>query len=307
MARPGRRLIAGAAVAAVLALPACGRSRALARGQTALDRGDDRAAARWLQAAVAEDPSDAEAWRDLARAHMRAGDPAAAAVAIDRAALLRPEAPDVVLLRGQIRMMQGDRDGALADARTVIERGRTAPQLEQAAVLLVRLGQADLALAAAGRAVELSGGAASAYGNLAVLAVELRRPRAAARALAAGRARHPGDVSLAQTQAAFFVATDRHAEAADVYRAILAHHPEPGLVHQALALLEHEAGHLDAAQAHADAAAEAFGDARPDVLYTRIVILRDRGKLDEARKALRHALARYPAHEELEALASTLR
>jgi tetratricopeptide (TPR) repeat protein len=297
-------LSAALAAALVLTLwaPGCARSGARVRGQTALDRGDDLAAARLLETAVAEDPDDVEAWRDLARAHMRAGRPAPAAVAIDRAAALDPRAPDIVLLRAQIRMMQGDRDGALVDARTVVARGRTAAQLEQTAVLLVRLGDADMALAAASRAVELSGGAASAYGNLAVLAVELRRPEAAERALSAGRARHPGDLGLAQTQAAFLVATGEHARAAEVYREILPRHPEPGLVHHALALLEHEAGRLEAAQRHADAAAEAFGDTRPDVLYTRIVILRDRGRTEEATRELRRARRRFPAHEELAAL-----
>lgn len=295
-----------AALGAVLLALACGRSSALVRGQTALDRGDDLAAARWLHDATTRDPNNAEAWRDLARAHMRAGRPSDALVAIDRAAALRPGAPDVVLLRGQIRMMSGDRPGARADAASVAVRGRTPAQLEQTAVLLVRLGEADLALAAASRAVELSGGAASAYGNLAVLAVEMRRPDAAERALAAGRARHPDDLGLAQTQAAFFVATRRPEEAATIYREILPRHPTPGLLHHALALLEHEAGRLEAAQAHADAAVAEFGDARPDVLYTRIVILRDRGRLQEARRELHRAIRRFPAHEELKALQAGL-
>lgn len=282
MARGMRTCRLARGVALTLALTACAHRRTAELGQAALDRGDDPTAARLLRRAVSEDPNDADAWRDLARAHLRAGEPEPAAVAVDRAAALLPDAPDIRLLRGQIRMNLGDRTGALTDARAVLATGRSAPLLEQAAVLLVRLGEADLALRAASRAVESSGGEASAYGNLAVLAVELRRPRVAERALATGRARHPDDVSLAQTQAAFFLSAGRRLEAAAVYREILPLHPEPGLVHHALALIEHEAGALDRAQAHADAAALALGESRPDVLYTRIVILRDRGEIEEA-------------------------
>jgi predicted Zn-dependent protease len=237
---------------------------------------------------------------------MRRAEIAAAAPAIDRAAALRPDDPTVVQLRGQIRMNGSDRDGAQTDATWMLAHGRTAAQLEQTAVLLVRLGRAHDALAAAARVVELTSGSPAAYGNLAVLAMQVREPAAAERALHDGRARHPDDIELAQTHAAFLLATHRPAQAREIYASLLPRHPQPGIIHQALALLAHEAGDLDAAQRHADAAVQALGDSRASVHYTRVVVLHDRGEREAAAQALERARRRFPADEDLQRLQAEL-
>ncbi len=280
----------------------CARVDPAALGAEALTRGDDAGAIRWLNEATDDHPDDADAWRNLARAHFRMGHVLEAARAIDEATRLTPDDPDVVLLRAQIRMNGGDREGAGKDATWMLAHGRTPSQLEQTAVLLVRIGRARQAVQAASQVVELTGGSASSYGNLAVLALELRQVDVADRALRDGRAAHPKDVTLAQTQAAFFLATDQPARARQVYEEILPAHPQPGLVHHALALLAHEAGDLESAQRHADAAVEVLGMSRPDVLYTQIVVYRDRGELEQAQRQLRKARRRFPAHEDLVAL-----
>jgi tetratricopeptide (TPR) repeat protein len=296
-------LAALAAPAAPAALVGCAaRLDDAELGAEALTRGDDAGAIRHLRDAVKDAPDNGRAWSDLARAHFRLAQIPEAALAIDQAARLRPEAPEVVLLRAQIRLNGGDRDGAQRDATWVLAHGDTPGQLQQTAVVLVRLGRAHDALAAASRVVELSSGSASSYGNLAVLALELRETKVAARALRDGRARHPHDVTLAQTQAAFFLATGDHAQARVIYEELIERHPNPGLLHHALALLAHEAGDLDDAQRHADAAVAALGQPRAEVVYTQIIVLRDRGRIEDAQRALARARRRFPAHEGLQEL-----
>lgn len=298
---PGRRGRWHATI--VLAMAAgCATADAAAQGRTELAQGDYAAARRSLTVAASHETEDPTLWRDLARAHLRAGAVADAQTAIDRAAALAPSDPAVVLLRGQIRMAAGDRPGALRDASYAAQRARAPRRLQETAILLLRLGQPDAALEAAGRAVERSGAEASAYTNLAVLAVEARRPAAARRALEQGRARHPTDVPLAEAHAAFLIQTGRLAEARGVYAKILPLHPRPGLVHQALALLAHGTGDLDAARRHAVAAVDALGAQRPAVHYTLVVVLRDRGERDEADRRLRRALRRFPHDPDLRRL-----
>ena len=296
------RLAGLALLVGALGATACATVDPAILGAEALARGDDAGAIRYLQDATAQTPDNPKAWRDLARAHFRMGHVLAAARAIDQATKLAPDDPDVVLLRAQIRMNGGDREGAGKDATWMLAHGRTPSQLEQTAVLLVRLGRAREAVQAASKVVELSGGSASSYGNRAVLALELRQVEVADRALREGRAAHPKDIKLAQTQAAFFLATQQLDRAREVYLQILPEHPQPGLIHQALALLAHEAGDLDDAQRHADAAVAALGMTRADVLYTQVVIYRDRGDLEAAQRQLRKARRRFPAHEDLAAL-----
>jgi Flp pilus assembly protein TadD len=293
------------AVALVLAT-GCAR-QAAELGREALARGDESEARRQLMRALDHAPEDPTLWRDLAKAHLRMGDPAGAALAIAEAAKRAPKDPSIVLLRGQIRVATGDRKGAAADARWVLGRLRHPGALEELAVLFVRLGDAPRALAAGRAAIEASGGAADAYTNLAVLAVELRDPKAAARAFAEGRERHPKNVALREAEAAFLVTRGDLRGALAAYQALLPLHRRPGLVHLGMALLAHELGDLDAALVHARAAVQLEGAERADVHYTHAVVLRDRGQVEEARRVVRRALERFAGDDDLARLDVELR
>lgn len=274
-------------------------------GRAALARGDTRQAVRHLEIALRSD-DDVALWLDLARAQQRAGNVDAAYDAIVEAAERSPEAPSVVLVRAQLRLARSDRQGALGDAVWLAGRLRDAGDLERLAIVLVRLGQADAALDAGRQAVERSGGTADAYANLAVLAVELRRLDLAAGTLREGRARHPRNVPLAETEAALLLTLGDLSAARTAYTDLLERHDRPGLIHLALALIEHELGSLDSALEHARAAVAAEGDSRADVHYTLCVVLHDLGRDPEARAHLRRASRRFSSHEGLQRLNATL-
>ncbi len=282
---------------ALLGVVACASDPAVL-GRAALARGDDREAARQLALAV-RGSDDAALWRDLARARQRAGDIDGAHAAIVEAAARAPEDPSIVLVRAQLRLAREDREGAAHDARWLLPRLHDAGSLERLAVVFVRLGDAGAALRAAGAAIEATDGAAASYVNLAVLATELRRFEAARDALQAGRARHPEDLTLLETEAAFLLAQGQLDAARDDYLALLPRHARPGLVHLALALVEHARGDHGAAVRHARAAVDAEGQVRSDVHYTLVVTLRDAGLDDEARTALRRAQRRFPGDDAL--------
>ncbi len=287
---------------AALLCAGCSHASAAERGRQALVRGDYPEARRQLVEATRKAPDDGTLWSDLARAHFRDGALPEARLAIARAIELLGETPGAVLLRAQIRMGQGDRVGARSDAHFVAARAERPRELEEVAILLLRLGDDDAALNAAREAVERSGGEAAAYTNLAVLAVEARRVDVARQAFADGRRRHPDDLPLAEAEAAFLVATGRFAEARTAYRGLLPVHPRPALVHQALALLAHGMGDLPDALEHSRQAVALVGHERADVHYTHVVVLRDLGRIDEAREALRKARRRFPGDEDLQRL-----
>ncbi len=292
----GARLLAG-----FLALAGCAHDP-VELGRAALARGDEAEAVRQFDRALARADSDPLVWRDLARAHQRLGHLGPARAAIDASIRLDADEPTVLLLRAQIRFAQGDRDGAAEDALRLLAAPLPTRAWSELAVLFARLGRADQALAAARTGVTRSGDAADAYVNLAVVATSVRRPREARNALAEGRRRHPRDVALRETEAALLVAGGQLREARTAYRDLLPLHPRPGLVHLALALVEHELGELTAATADAHAAVELEGEARADVHYTLIVVLRDAGDQRAAAAALRAARRRFPGDDALAAL-----
>ena len=296
---------AGLIVALVLAIGCAHDAREL--GEAALARGDDREAARQFERALDRGADDAILWRDLARARQRGGDLEGAHAAIVEAARRSPSDPSIVLVRAQVRFARDDREGASSDAKWLLGRLDDAGDLERLAVLFVRLGSADMALAAARRAIDRSGDAADAYGNFAVLAVELRRFDDAGKALREGRARHPRDVDLRETEAAFLLSRGDLARARAAYRDLLPLHARPGLVHLALALIEHELGDHEAALGDARAAVELEGKDRADVHYTLAVILIRMGRDEEARRTVNRSVRRFPDHEGLRGLAERLR
>lgn len=288
------------------AVGGCSAAHPYERGQEAMARGDHAEAVRQLTRATERDPDSAAAWRALARAHFRSGNLSRARLAIARSDELQPEMPQTILLRAQIQTNQGERSGAQLDASWVAQRTRDPRMLQEAAIVFARLGESEAALDAGWKAIRFSDGDPAAYANLGVLAVELRRLDQARRAFEAGHRAHPRDVGLGQAYAAFLMSTQQFARAREVYESLLPLHPRPGLVHLALALLTHQAGELTQALSHARAAVRAEGERRADVHYTLGIVLRDLGRLQEARDVLRRGRRRFPADAGLAQLADDL-
>jgi tetratricopeptide (TPR) repeat protein len=301
----GAAPLLSAVLLAALCSSACAPGHA-ARGRQALARGDHGLAIEELARATDEHPDDASLWRDLARAHMRAIEPQQAIEAIERAYAIDPGDAETALVRGQARLAVDRRDGALEDALFVLEHGTTARALQETAILLLRLHEADRAIAAGRRAIELSKHDPTAYANLAVLAAKAGRNDVAGQAFTEGRRIHPEHIGLAEAHAAWLIGRGEVEQARDVYRALLPVHPKPGLIHLAIALLSHSLGDLGDARVHSEAAVAAVGRERADVHYTHIVVLRDTGDLDEARAHLDAARRRFPGDSDLARLAASM-
>lgn len=291
---------------AVVCLGGCRPTSPADLGRAALARGDEAGAVRQLDRAIAGDPDDASLWRDLARAHQRAGNIERAHDAIVEAAARRPEDPSIVLIRAQLRIARSDREGAARDAAWLLGRFRDPGSCERLAVVFVRLGDGPRAVAAAREALELADGSADAHVNLAVIATQVRRLDVAAATLAEGRRRFPRHVELAQAQAALAVSRGDLDLARRTYIELLAIHTEPGLVHLALALIDHERGALPTALEHAQAAVTAVGTERVDVHYTLCIILIDLARLDDAEANLARAKRRFGRGAELDAVADRI-
>lgn len=301
----GRARVPALALVAGAWLLACAPGHA-EQGRRAMARGDHGTAIGQLELATREHPDDPSLWRDLARAHMRAIEPQQALAAIERAYAIDPTAPQTVLVRGQARLAVEQHDGAREDAMFVLEHARTARTLQETAILLLRLHEPDPAIAAARRAIELSKHDPTAYANLAVLAAKAGRNDVANEAFVEGRRIHPEHVGLAEAHAAWLIGAGQVAQARDIYRDLLAVHPEPGLIHLAIALLSHSLGEFEDARVHSEAAVAAVGRERADVHYTYVVVLRDVGDLDAARVHLDAARRRFPGDGDLAQLAASM-
>jgi len=275
------------------------------RGRAAISAGDERTAERELRGAVEIEQQNWELWRDLARAQFRLAKHDTALLSISRALSLAPQAADAMLLRGQIHLARGSRASALEDARHASSTLDRPSQLQECAILLLRLHELDSAMATAQRAVLLSGHDPDAYTNWAVLAAEAGAQRRVESIFAEGRRRHPNDAPLAQAEAAWLVDRGEFTRAKAAYNALLHVHSRPGLVHLALALLYHQEGALNSAHNHAWLAVSLEGHARADVHYTYIVILRDRSQSRAAAKQLKQAKRRFPHDAGLQRLAAT--
>jgi tetratricopeptide (TPR) repeat protein len=284
---------------------ACAQSHAT-QGRQAFGRGDYKLAARELTLAAEEQPDDPLVWRELARAHMRSIEPEKALAAVENACRLDPKDDESRLVRGQARMALEQKEAALEDARFVATHGKNPRVLQETAILLLRLHQEDEALAAARRAIERSRDDPTAYANLAVLATEVGRNDVAGQAFAEGRGIHPEHVGLAEAHAAWLVTRGELDQARKTYKDLLAAHPQPGLIHLAIALLSHALGDLDDALTHSSAAVSAEGKNRADVHYTHVVVLRDAGNTAAAREHLADAQRRFPADDDLARLAKDM-
>lgn len=89
---------------------------ALRDGEAALKRANYSAARNHLLAAVQAEPGNARAQRDLARSYVLLGDGVPAQGALERAAQAGAPASELHSLRAAAMLLQGDADGAIAEA-----------------------------------------------------------------------------------------------------------------------------------------------------------------------------------------------
>lgn len=114
--------------------------RALGRLQVA--RGEHRAAAQWLDRAVALDPRDLDTGLLLGESWLRAGDPRRAAQVFARLAAVAPNDPRPVIGLGWARLLAGDAAGAARTWRPVVRQGGDPGTLRRMIELYTRAGDA---------------------------------------------------------------------------------------------------------------------------------------------------------------------
>ena len=170
-----------------------------------------RGAVAAFQRAVEIDTAFADAWSELAAAHvdalrlggMRADDAEAARRAVNRAAALAPDAPDTRKARGRFaHIVQGNAAAALDEYRAAL---RSAPNridlLDAAASAEIDLGLWDEAVTHLEHAVRIDPQSAEAMGDLGATYTRLRRFGEARATLERARVLRPSSMSLAHSRA----------------------------------------------------------------------------------------------------------
>ncbi|MGA8717834.1 MAG: hypothetical protein WB557_07510, partial [Solirubrobacteraceae bacterium] len=99
-------------------------------GEEAFAGGDAQAAAQRFAEAAARRPGLSAAWNNLAVTAHHLGLPDAR-IYVEHALFVAPHDRDALLNRGAIRLADGDRVGAQADAASVIERDPEDPDARQ--------------------------------------------------------------------------------------------------------------------------------------------------------------------------------
>jgi TolB-like protein/tRNA A-37 threonylcarbamoyl transferase component Bud32/Tfp pilus assembly protein PilF len=170
-----------------------------------------RAAVAAFRRAVELDTAFADAWSELAVAHvdalrlggMRTDDADSARLAVDRAAALAPESPDTRKARGRFaHVVQGNAAAALGEYRAAL---RTTPNridlLDAAASAEIDLGFWDEAVADLEHAARIDPQSAEAIGDLGTTYARVRRFAEARATLERARALRPSSMSLAHSRA----------------------------------------------------------------------------------------------------------
>lgn len=129
--------------------------RLISQGQTRLARGDDRAALRLFDRALALKPDDPDWLRQRAAALTRLQQFELALRDLDRAAALRGDDPQIYDARGQLLTLAGRAEAALDDFRRALDLAPTADRHYHYGLTLSRLGRPGEALPHLERAVAL--------------------------------------------------------------------------------------------------------------------------------------------------------
>ena len=189
-----------------------------------------RGALAAFQRAVEIDTAFADAWAELAMAHldalrlggMRTDDAEAARRAVDRAVALAPESPGTRKARGRYaHIVQGNAAAALAEYRAGL---RMAPHridlLDAVATAEIDLGLWDEAVANLEHAVRMDPQSAEAMGDLGTTYARIRRHDEARATLDRARTLRPSSMSLAHARARLAAAEGDLDGIREVYRAM---------------------------------------------------------------------------------------
>jgi serine/threonine-protein kinase len=179
-----------------------------------------RGALSAFQRAVQLDPGFADAWAELAAAHV--DDAEAARRAVERAVTLAPESPGTRKARGRYaHVVQGNADAALAEYQAAL---RTAPNrsdlLDVAASAESDLGLWNEAVENLEHAARIDPQSAEVIGDLGAIYTRVRRYADARAALERARALRPSSMSLAHSRARLAASEGDLQAIREVYRSM---------------------------------------------------------------------------------------
>lgn len=204
--------------------------RALLRGKTFLERGDPAAAVEELKTATALLPANAQAWNYLGVACQRAGQPAEAAIAYQRALVLDRDLMEARYNLGSLWLEQN----RLAEAKTeftayTLRRSNAPEGWLQLGAAQLRAGDFIAAEKSFGTVLALSANNAEALNGLGLARLQRGRPREASQFFASAVQYHP-DYAPARLNLATVAQQDLHDVrlALQHYQAYLALDPRPG-------------------------------------------------------------------------------
>ncbi len=103
-----------------LVLLACGEDATIKRGKALLETGDTTAAIQQFEAALKQNPSNAEAYYQLGLVYEELGDTTESSNAFKSAAKLAPKRAEVTLALGRVYWQNGDRSLALAQFQNLL-------------------------------------------------------------------------------------------------------------------------------------------------------------------------------------------
>jgi serine/threonine-protein kinase len=209
LAEPARRGLTARPTGSLEAYTLYLHGKELRAGEVAPDA--LRGALSAFQRAVELDPGFADAWAELAAAHvdalrlggMRTDDAEAARRAVDRAVELSPESPGTRKARGRFaHVVQGNAAAALAEYQAAL---RIAPNrsdlLDAAASAEIDLGLWNEAVENLEHAARIDPQSAEVIGDLGAIYTRVRRTDEARAALERARVLRPSSMSLAHTRA----------------------------------------------------------------------------------------------------------
>ncbi len=216
----------------------------------------DAQAAKVLEDAVKQDPTDDELLSDLGNAYLRQGEVAQAAAALKRALQANPERSDTHNLLGVAAVEQGDRATAEHQFREAL---RCQPDFPGARDNLGSLLADEHDYAEAEfqfeKVIEAHADFAEAHHRLGRLLVVMGQVPRAITELRQAAQQEPGDPQVHEDLAYLLAATGHAAEAIPEYERLLALRPEPVLAQLLQGMVLLSQGHAAEARLHLGAAA----------------------------------------------------
>lgn len=207
-------------------------------------------AARHYARAAADAPEEAARWRDLARAELMAERPAMARRAFRQLARLRPRDPRPLVEIGFTHELERDYDQALeVYLEAAALRADAAYPLRVLGTRLLRWGRPEEAIDPLARSVEIDPAHAETWKALGLAHHHAEQIEAAESAFRAGLTHHPRHLGLRLSLAALLVNGGRYEPALEVYDGLLEDFPRFAAAHVGRALLLHELGREDEAEA----------------------------------------------------------